>query len=76
MIQAGTISTGLAWTDGRLRRILDQFDQPVAVDDLAGGDGNVAAGHESFRAGGLLPGIVRCQSSRKLCQPRIRFAPP
>ena len=36
MIQAGTISTGSAAQRRRRRRVLDQFDQCVAKDDLAG----------------------------------------
>jgi len=34
------------------RRILNQLDQVVAVDDLAGGDGQVFADAEGFDAGG------------------------
>ena len=53
MIQAGTIRTGSAWTVSRGGRVLDELDQPIAVDDLARGDRHRSAHLEGLRAGRL-----------------------
>ena len=70
MIQAGTIRIGSGRTCLRRRRVLDQLDQSVAVDDLAGRDGHVAArpGRPPSRPAASLR-TIRSQSSRKLRKP-------
>ena len=50
MIQAGTIRIGSGRTVGGRRRVLDELDQPIAVDDLARRHGDVAADHEILGA--------------------------
>ena len=50
MIQAGTNSTGSACTCAVVGLVLDQFDQPVAVDDDARRHGDGLAGAEFFGA--------------------------
>ena len=47
MIHAGTISTGSRMHLARRRRVLDQLDQPVAEDDLARRDGELAPGRNA-----------------------------
>ena len=51
MIQAGTIRIGSGLHLLSRRLVLDQLDKPVAVDHLAGRDGDVTADLECFRAG-------------------------
>ena len=54
MIQAGTISTGSGRTLRGRRRVLDELDQPVAIDHLARRHRDVAADHEILGADRLL----------------------
>ena len=77
MIQAGTIRIGSGRTVLGRRRVLDELDQPVAIDHLAGRDRDVAADLERLGADGLLAaGTTRSQSSMKLRKPSTRFWPP
>jgi hypothetical protein len=54
MIQAGTIRIGSRRTSLVAGRVLDEFDEPVAVDNLARCDCNVPADDEPFRTDWLL----------------------
>ena len=61
----------------RGRRVLDQFDQAIAKDHVAGRDRHVAADLElRRRPPGRLPPSARSQSSTQLSAPRSRFVPP
>ena len=64
MIQAGTIRIGSGLTCLGRRRVLDQLDQSIAVDDLAGRDRHVAAAWNASCPTGGLPRTARSQSSR------------
>ena len=49
MIQAGTMSIGSGRTSCSRRRVLDQLDQAIAINDLAGGYRDIAADLEIAR---------------------------
>ena len=67
MIHAGTIRTGSGWTCVGGRRVLDELDQRVAEDHLAGGRWRRRARPEKpRRRRGLSRDAMRCQSSTRL----------
>jgi hypothetical protein len=51
LIQGGKISRGVLWTFSVVGLVLDQLEHPVAVDDGAGGGGDVLADVEGLAVG-------------------------
>jgi uncharacterized repeat protein (TIGR03803 family) len=60
----------------RRRRILDQFDQPVLEDDLAGETPTLTPTVKRSAPTGGLPAAALCQSSSRFWAPRRKLTPP